>query len=81
MAKKKEEEEKPKLRVDMINDVVDKLEDILIDWQEKNNVSVWELDNVLLRLNYDLDHNKHVLMHSTEDKPNVDFKGSTHLYS
>jgi len=80
MAEEKKEET-PKLRVEMINEIVDKLEDILIEWQEKNNVSVWELDNVLLRLGYDLDHNKHLLMHATEDKSNVTFEGSKHLYT
>lgn len=71
----------PELRVDLINEVVDKLENILIKWQEDNNVSIWELDNVLMRLHYDIEGNKHMLMHSGEDKPNVEFKGSTHLYS
>jgi len=80
---KKEKEVKdkgPELRVDLINDIVDKLEDMLIEWQEKHNVSIWELDNVILRLHYDIESNAHMLMHSTEDKSNVDFHGSKHIY-
>jgi len=84
--KKKEEvvtheDEEPKLRVELINKIVDKLENIIIEWQEKNNVSIWELDNVLLRLHYDVQGHAHTLMHATDDKPNVEFKGSTHLYT
>jgi len=78
--KHNDKDEYPELRVDLINEVVDKLEDVLIKWQEDNNVSIWELDVVLLRLHYDIDGNKHMLMHSGDDKPNVEFKGSPHLY-
>jgi len=76
-----DKDEYPELRVELINEVVDKLEDVLIKWQEENNVSIWELDVVLLRLHYDIDGNKHMLMHSNDDKSNVKFEGSTHLYS
>ena len=75
---KKEECLTPVLRVDLINTIVDDLEERIMKYQEENNLHPWELDNVIMRLQYSIDEWKHRLLHA-QDEP-IEFKGSDHVY-
>jgi len=78
-----EEEKKIEFRVDIVNALTEKLEKMLFDGMQEHKMSIWETENVFLRLRFDLDEYKHTIMHmnpANSDGPPPDFKGSSSMY-
>lgn len=78
-----EKEKEPEFRVKIVNDLTEKMEKMLFDTMQKHKMSIWETENVFLRLRFDLDEYKHTIMHmnpANGDGPPPEFKGTSSIY-
>ena len=79
MVKEEKVEPEPAFRVKIVNDLTDKMEKMLFEGMEKSKMSIWEAENVFLRLRFDLDEYKHTILHvNGSDAP--EFKGTKSIY-
>lgn len=74
-----EEEKEPEFRTKIVNELTEKLEKMLFEGMEKHKMSIWETENVFLRLRFDIDEYKHTILHLNGGNT-PEFKGSTSIY-
>ncbi len=73
----------PKANLEAIDKISDELEKVFFEQSDKNQLSPYEMNMILARVHLLFDEYK--LMHFLHrvgemEQPNVDFKGSRHIY-
>jgi len=75
-----EEEKEPEFRVKIVGELTAKLEKVLFDGMTEHKMSIWETEGVFLRLRFDLDEYKHMILHKSADDSIPEFKGTKSIY-
>ena len=75
----KEKGPEPEFRVKLVNELTDKIENILFETMTKNKMSIWETESVFLRLRFDIDEYKHTILHLNGGNT-PEFKGTSSIY-
>ena len=80
--KKHDEEEYPQPRLKIIDDIYDKVDKIMSDESEKHQLTLMEMEILMLYLQKKLEHQELItLVAHDHDSSNDSFKGTTDLYS
>ncbi len=75
------EEDIPQPRLTIIDGIYDKVDAVLSDEAEKHNLTLMEMEILMLYLNKKLEHQELMTLMAHEQDSTKDFKGTTSLYS
>jgi len=75
------EDEYPQPRLDIIDKIYDKVDKTLSDEAEAANLTLMEMEIIMLYLRKKLEHQELITLVSHDQDSTHDFKGTTSLYS
>jgi len=76
-----EEDEYPQPRLEIIDKIYDKVDKVLSDEAEAANLTLMEMEIIMLYLRKKLEHQELITLVSHDLDSTHDFKGTTSLYS
>lgn len=76
-----EKEELPQPRLDVIDKIYDKVDTVLSEEAEKNNLSLMEMEILMLYINKKLEHQELITLIAHDQDTTQSYKGTTDLYS
>lgn len=76
-----EKEQLPQPRLDIIDKIYEKIDNVLAYEAEKHNLTLMEMEILMLYINKKLEHQELLTLIAHDQESSHDFKGTTELYS